>query len=71
MALSTPDEQEMDNLKGFLLELGLDPAFCVMGAKRPDFLLLDGRIPQALVGPQNMIQADALLERIHADWQAL
>jgi hypothetical protein len=71
MALSTPDEQEMENLRSFLLELGLDPALCVMAARRPEFLLLDGRIPQALVGPQNMIQADELLRKIDADWKAL
>ena len=71
MALSTPAEQEMENFKGFLLALGLDPALSVMAARRPEFLLLDGRIPQALVGPQNMIQADALLRKIDADWKAL
>ncbi len=71
MALSTPAEQEMENFKGFLLALGLDPALSVMAARRPEFLLLDGRIPQALVGPKNMIQADELLRKIDADWKAL
>ncbi len=70
MALSTPTEQEIKNLKDFLLTLGLDPALRIIAARRPEFLLLDGRIPQALVGQQNMIKADELLRKIDSDWKA-
>lgn len=69
--MPTPTETEIPRLREYLKALGIDWSLANGGSdNHPQFFLMDGQIPQALVGAENMKKTKALLAKMHADWQA-
>ncbi len=67
----TPTETEIPRLREYLSALGIEWSLANGGSdNHPEFFLMDGQIPQALVGAENMKKTKALLAKMHVDWQA-
>lgn len=67
----TPTETEIPRLREYLKTLGIEWSLANGGSdNHPEFFLMDGQIPQALVGAENMKKTKALLAKIHDEWQA-
>ncbi len=69
--LPTPTESEMPRLQKYLSALGIQWSRANgRSDNHPEFFLVDGYIPEALVGPANIKKANDLLDTFHRDWQA-
>ncbi len=67
----TPTETEIPRLREYLSALGIEWSLANGGSdNHPEFFLMDGYIPEALVGPANIKKANDLLDTFHRDWQA-